>query len=59
MAQHKNFFANLTVDAVLRLKGSGNLDAIQIIKKGGGTLKDSFLDEGEYYYYYYSRAKVY
>ncbi|KAL7642203.1 UNVERIFIED_CONTAM: hypothetical protein RMT77_006764 [Armadillidium vulgare] len=46
LAQHKNFFANLTVDAVLRLKGSGNLDAIQIIKKGGGTLKDSFLDEG-------------
>lgn len=30
----------------MRLKGSGNLDAIQIIKKQGGTLADSFLDEG-------------
>nr|XP_053638093.1 T-complex protein 1 subunit beta-like isoform X2 [Cherax quadricarinatus] len=46
LSQHKDFFANLTVDAVLRLKGSGNLDAIQIIKKQGGTLGDSFLDEG-------------
>lgn len=40
------FFANLAVDAVLRLKGSGELSAIQIIKKTGGTLEDSFLDEG-------------
>lgn len=46
VAQHKDFFSNLAVDAVLRLKGSGNLDAIQIIKKQGGTLGDSFLDEG-------------
>ena len=38
--------ATLAVDAVLRLKGSGNLDAIQIIKIQGGTLEDSFLDEG-------------
>jgi len=34
------------VEAVMRLKGSTNLEAIQIIKKRGGTLKDSFLDEG-------------
>jgi T-complex protein 1 subunit beta len=34
------------VDAVLRLKGSSNLEYIQIIKKSGGTLKDSFLAEG-------------
>lgn len=27
------------MDAVLRLKGSTNLDAIQIIKKPGGTIK--------------------
>jgi T-complex protein 1 subunit beta len=40
------FFAKLCVDAVLRLKGSGELTAIQIIKKTGGTLEDSFLDEG-------------
>uniref|UniRef100_A0A0K8TSS4 T-complex protein 1 subunit beta n=1 Tax=Tabanus bromius TaxID=304241 RepID=A0A0K8TSS4_TABBR len=46
LCQHKDFFAKLTVDAVLRLKGSGQLDAIQIIKKTGGTLEDSFLDEG-------------
>ena len=36
----------LAVDAILRLKGSGNLEAIQILKKTGGTLTDSYLDEG-------------
>ena len=46
LSQHKEFFSKLAVDAVLRLKGSGNLDAIQILKKQGGTLQDSFLDEG-------------
>ncbi len=30
-----------------RLKKSGNLDAIQIIRVKGGTLEDSFLDEGD------------
>lgn len=44
--QHKDFFSKLCVDAVLRLKKSGNLDAIKIIKKQGGTLTDSFLDNG-------------
>jgi len=39
-------FANLAVEAVLRLKGSGNLDYIKIIKKAGGSLSDSFLAEG-------------
>ncbi|KAL2645513.1 hypothetical protein R1flu_013100 [Riccia fluitans] len=46
LSQDKEYFANLAVDAVLRLKGSGNLEAIQIIKKCGGSLRDSFLDEG-------------
>ena len=46
LAQHKDYFANLAVDAVLRLKGSTNLEHIQIIKKVGGRLSDSFLDEG-------------
>lgn len=46
LSQHKEHFSKLAVDAVLRLKGSGNLAAIQIIKKRGGTLADSFLDEG-------------
>ena len=34
------------MDAVLRLKGSIDLDMIQIIKKQGGSMKDSFLDSG-------------
>jgi len=46
LVQHKEHFTELAVNAVLRLKGSGNLDAIQIIKKLGGGLDDSFLDEG-------------
>lgn len=46
LTQHREHFAELAVNAVLRLKGSGNLDAIQIIKKLGGGLDDSFLDEG-------------
>merc|ERR1719412_1874818 len=46
LSQHKEFFSKLAVDAVLRLKGSGNLDAIQIIKIQGGAMEDSFLDEG-------------
>lgn len=40
------YFAKLAVDAILRLKGSGELNAIQIIKKTGGVLEDSFLEEG-------------
>jgi len=46
LTYEKEHFAKLAVDAVLRLKGSNNLDLIQVIKKTGGTLKDSFLDEG-------------
>jgi T-complex protein 1 subunit beta len=64
LSQDKNYFANLAVDAVLRLKvrvsseahrlllmatvlqGSTDLDHIQIIKKVGGKLTDSYLDEG-------------
>jgi T-complex protein 1 subunit beta len=46
LTQHRDYFAKLAVDAVLRLKGSGNLDAIQIMKKLGGGLNDSYLDEG-------------
>lgn len=42
----KEHFANLAVNAVLRLKGDPNLDHIQIIKKLGGSLKESYLDEG-------------
>lgn len=42
----KDYFAKLAVDAVLRLKGSTNLEHIQIIKKFGGQLHESYLDEG-------------
>lgn len=47
LTHHKDHFSQLAVDAVVRLKGSGNLDAIHVIKKLGGSLTDSYLDEGE------------
>jgi T-complex protein 1 subunit beta len=50
LSQDKEYFANLAVDAVLRLKGSIDLEHIQVIKKVGGKLTDSYLDEGEGYY---------
>ena len=42
----KDHFANLCVDAVMRLEGSTNVDMVQIIKKEGGTMIDSYLEEG-------------
>jgi len=46
LTHEKSYFANLAVDAVMRLKGSNNLDHIQILKKAGGQLKDSYLEDG-------------
>lgn len=46
LSQARDHFANISVDAVLRLHGSTNLDHIQIIKKPGGSLSDSWLEEG-------------
>jgi T-complex protein 1 subunit beta len=46
LSQHSEHFSKLAVDAVLRLEGSGNLDAIQIIKKLGGSMEESYLDQG-------------
>lgn len=46
LTHEKDRFSALAVDAVLRLRGSGNLDYIQIIKKPGGSLKESYLEEG-------------
>jgi T-complex protein 1 subunit beta len=46
LAYDKEHFAKLCVEAVLRLKGSTDLQSIHIIKKKGGTLQDSYLDEG-------------
>ncbi|KAJ7411426.1 Fibroblast growth factor receptor substrate 2 [Pitangus sulphuratus] len=45
LTHHKDHFVKLAVEAVLRLKGSGNLEAIHVIKKLGGSLADSYLDE--------------
>ena len=45
LTAYKEKFSELAVDAVLRLKKSGNLEAIQIIKKLGGKLSDSYLDD--------------
>merc|ERR1719487_2997749 len=42
----KDYFAELCVDAVMRLKSSTNIESIQIIKKQGGKLSDSYLEEG-------------
>mmetsp|Transcript_5943 Transcript_5943/g.12626 ORF Transcript_5943/g.12626 Transcript_5943/m.12626 type:complete len:346 (+) Transcript_5943:364-1401(+) len=46
VTHEKEHFANLAVDAVMRLKGSGNLDYIQIIKLPGGRLSESYLESG-------------
>ena len=46
LTHDKEYFSNLAVDAVMRLKKSGNLDHIQIIKKAGGQLRDSYLEKG-------------
>jgi len=46
LKHEKDHYANLAVNAVLRLKGKPNLDYIHVIKKPGGSLKDSFLEEG-------------
>lgn len=46
LSQDKDHFAKLATDAILRLKGSTDLEHIQIIKIPGGKLSDSFLDEG-------------
>jgi T-complex protein 1 subunit beta len=46
LSQDRNHFAELACNAVLRMQGSTDLSHIQIIKKAGGKLNDSYLDEG-------------
>ncbi|KAJ7180478.1 chaperonin Cpn60/TCP-1 family [Mycena filopes] len=48
LSQDKEYFANLAVDAVLRIKCADrtDLEHIQVIKKVGGKLTDSYLSEG-------------
>ncbi|RRT48787.1 hypothetical protein B296_00027026 [Ensete ventricosum] len=45
LSQDKEHFAKLAC-ILPTIQGSTNLESIQIIKKAGGSLKDSFLDEG-------------
>eukprot|EP00753_Platysulcus_tardus_P008931 PLAT1714.1.p1 GENE.PLAT1714.1~~PLAT1714.1.p1 ORF type:complete len:534 (+),score=304.19 PLAT1714.1:47-1648(+) len=45
LTHEKEYFAELAVDAILRLDG-GDLEHIQIIKKQGGALRDSYLEDG-------------
>lgn len=42
------FLLSFSDQKAVLFQGSGNLDAIQIIKKHGGGLRDSYLDEGEH-----------
>jgi len=46
LSAEKVHFAELSVRAVERLHGSGNLDHIQIIQLPGGSLRDSYLEDG-------------
>ncbi|KAJ6250013.1 t-complex protein 1 subunit beta [Anaeramoeba flamelloides] len=46
LTPYKSLFADLAVDSILRLKGSTNLESIQILKKTGGLLKESYIEEG-------------
>ena len=44
--QVRKVFAELDVEAVLGLKGSTDIFSVQIVKKVGGSLNDSFLKNG-------------
>lgn len=46
LKHEKSHFAELAVNAVLRLKGRPNLDYIQVLKKAGGAVKESYLEPG-------------
>jgi T-complex protein 1 subunit beta len=46
LTHEKQHFAELAVNAIMRLKGSNNLDHIQVLKISGGSLRDSYLEEG-------------
>jgi T-complex protein 1 subunit beta len=46
LSQSKDHFAELATDAILRLGASSDLQNIQVVKKTGGRLEDSYLEEG-------------
>lgn len=48
LTHDKDHFSKIAVDAVMCLKGRTNLEPIQIIKKVGATMRDSFLAEVRY-----------
>eukprot|EP00914_Ancora_sagittata_P012474 GHVO01023992.1.p1 GENE.GHVO01023992.1~~GHVO01023992.1.p1 ORF type:complete len:546 (-),score=119.49 GHVO01023992.1:76-1665(-) len=46
LTHEREHFATLAVDAIMRIGGSTNLDSIQVLKKPGSTMRNSFLAEG-------------
>jgi T-complex protein 1 subunit beta len=46
VSHDREYFANMCVDAIQRLNGSTQLEQIQLVKMTGGTLTDSYLEEG-------------
>merc|ERR1711998_369109 len=46
LSHDREYFSNMCVDAILRLKGSTQLEQIQIVQMTGGTLTDSYLEDG-------------
>lgn len=47
LTHDKEHFAKIAVDAVMRLKeNAASLELIHVLKKPGGCLRDSFLDDG-------------
>jgi len=46
LSQSKDHFSELSANAILRLGESTDLQNIQIIKKAGGKLEDSYLEDG-------------
>jgi len=46
VSHDRDYFSNMCVDAILRLKGSTQLEQIQIVQMTGGTLNDSYLEDG-------------
>ena len=46
LSSSRDYFAELATNAILRMKGNTDLQNIQIVKKVGGKLEDSYLDDG-------------
>mmetsp|Transcript_6508 Transcript_6508/g.10115 ORF Transcript_6508/g.10115 Transcript_6508/m.10115 type:complete len:539 (-) Transcript_6508:129-1745(-) len=46
LCSHLDYFSNLAVDAVLKMKGATDLQNIHIVKILGGKLQETYLEEG-------------